>query len=218
MKAYKAFNSDWTCRGNQYEVGKTYHHEGELIICRKGLHACLILADCFNYYEFSPNTKIAEVIANDDALTHDDYSKVCAHTIEVVREIPFDEVLRLCNTGYCNTGYCNTGYFCTESPLTTSFDLPTTLNHDEYQSLRGIRVLNSLSTYPLFWIGFSDMSDDEKAAYPTANTTGGYLKHVNMREATIAAILALSDSDKDSIRALPNFDADKFERITGARI
>ena len=24
MKGYKVFNSDWTCRGYQYEVGKTY--------------------------------------------------------------------------------------------------------------------------------------------------------------------------------------------------
>ncbi len=24
MKGYKVFHSDWTCRGYQYEVGKTY--------------------------------------------------------------------------------------------------------------------------------------------------------------------------------------------------
>lgn len=27
MKGYKVFNKDWTCRGFQYEVGKTYEME-----------------------------------------------------------------------------------------------------------------------------------------------------------------------------------------------
>ena len=29
MKAYKIFNHDWTCKGFQYEVGKTYKIPGK---------------------------------------------------------------------------------------------------------------------------------------------------------------------------------------------
>lgn len=36
IKGYKVFNPDWTCRGFQYEVGKTYtHNVGEIIRWRK---------------------------------------------------------------------------------------------------------------------------------------------------------------------------------------
>ena len=42
MKAYKAFNQDMTCRGFQYEEGKTYElPEGqEAELCERGFHAC----------------------------------------------------------------------------------------------------------------------------------------------------------------------------------
>ena len=49
-KAYKAFNSDLTCRSFQYEEGKTYEIEDEPKLCKHGFHACLRLTDVFNYY------------------------------------------------------------------------------------------------------------------------------------------------------------------------
>ena len=36
MKGYKVFNSDWTCRGYQYEVGKTYEILENPKCCEKG--------------------------------------------------------------------------------------------------------------------------------------------------------------------------------------
>ena len=50
MKAYKAFNPDMTCRGFQYEIGKTYEIQGEPIMCARGFHACLNLETVFRYY------------------------------------------------------------------------------------------------------------------------------------------------------------------------
>ena len=52
-KAYKAFNSDLTCKDFQYEVGKEYHHKGKLELCESGFHACESLADCFRFYSFN---------------------------------------------------------------------------------------------------------------------------------------------------------------------
>ena len=38
VKGFKGFNEDLTCRGFQYEIGKTYKHNGEVELCRSGFH------------------------------------------------------------------------------------------------------------------------------------------------------------------------------------
>ena len=52
MKAYKAFNQDLTCRGFQYEEGKTYElPEGEEArLCERGFHACERPVDVLSFY------------------------------------------------------------------------------------------------------------------------------------------------------------------------
>lgn len=49
MKAYKGFNRDMTCKGFQYEEGKTYETD-EAKCCETGFHACENPIDCFQYY------------------------------------------------------------------------------------------------------------------------------------------------------------------------
>jgi hypothetical protein len=108
MKAYKVFNSDWTCRGFKYEVGKTYSIKEQPVMCERGFHACKKVADCFNYYSFNPENKVAEVELSGNVLGENE-DKQCASKITIIKELSWGEMLLLANIGNGNTGHSNSG-------------------------------------------------------------------------------------------------------------
>lgn len=116
MKGYKVFNPDWTCRGFQYSVGETFEEDVTPSCCEKGFHFCTKLKDCFNYYPFDPHNKVAEIeaVGEIDVEVIDaevDGSLHCTNKIKIIREISWEEVLRMVNTGKANTGFGNTGCY-----------------------------------------------------------------------------------------------------------
>ena len=50
MKVYKATDKDMKCRGFQYEIGKTAEVDGDIELCKNGLHACEMPLDVLGYY------------------------------------------------------------------------------------------------------------------------------------------------------------------------
>ena len=109
MKGYKVFDKDWKCRDFQYEIGKTYEMDEKPEMCKRGFHFCMKLIDCFDYYKFNPNNKVAEVEALGNVYKSKDNSKCCTNKIKIVKELSWHEVLDLVNTGIYNTGKSNTG-------------------------------------------------------------------------------------------------------------
>ena len=109
VKGYKVFNPDWTCRGFQYELGKTYEMEANPLCCNRGFHFCKKASDCFNYYSFDSNNKVAEVTALGLINNSSDGDKSCTNKIRIDRELTWHEVLDLVNTGKDCTGRCNSG-------------------------------------------------------------------------------------------------------------
>ncbi len=107
IKGYKVFNSDWTCRDFQYEVGKTFTHKGEIELCGSGFHFCKELKDCFSYYNFDSNNKVAEILAIGNTITGDD--KSVTDKIKIVKELSWYDVLTMVNIGKDNTGFLNSG-------------------------------------------------------------------------------------------------------------
>ena len=109
IKGYKVFNPDWTCRNFQYEVGKTFEEDVTPKCCDRGFHFCTKASDCFSHYGFNPENKVAEVLALGTVDTESDDTKCCTNKIQIVREISWQELLTIVNTGKGCTGLCNTG-------------------------------------------------------------------------------------------------------------
>lgn len=109
VKGYKVFNADWTCRGFQYVVGETFEEDVIPSCYKKGFHFCTKASDCFNYYPFDPNNKVAEVEAIGEIDTSSVNSKCCTNKIRIVRELSWNEVLEIVNTGKGCTGLHNSG-------------------------------------------------------------------------------------------------------------
>ena len=107
IKGYKVFDPDWTCRGFQYKIGETFIHNGNIEMCGKGFHFCQKASDCFTYYKFDSNNKVAEVEAI--GLVETNGNKSVTDKIVIVREIPWHELLAIVNEGKDCTGLCNTG-------------------------------------------------------------------------------------------------------------
>lgn len=120
VKGYKVFNPDWTCRGFQYEVGKTYEENITPKTCSRGFHFCERASDCFNYYSFSSRNKVAEIVALGDIDT--DGVKSCTNKIQIIREIPWAELLKIVNEGKNCTGLCNTGNYNTGDRNTGNYN------------------------------------------------------------------------------------------------
>ena len=106
VKGYKVFNPDWTCMKKQYTCPGKFE-EKDIEMCCYGMHFCKNAVDCFNYYKFDPKNKVAEVIAYGRVIEEGD--KCCTDKLEIVREIPWPELLEIVNTGKGCSGFCNSG-------------------------------------------------------------------------------------------------------------
>ena len=317
VKGFKVFNPDWTCSPNgntkQYTCPGKFEEDITPIRCGRGMHFCKKAADCFNYYNFNPENKVAEVVAYGDIAEEGD--KCCTNKLEIVREIPWAELIEivnmgkgctgLCNSGDwnsgdwnsgnrnsgdcnsgdwnsgdwnsgnrnsgdCNSGDCNSGNrnsgdcnsgnrnsgnrnsgdcnsgnrnsgdcnsgdwnsgdwnsgdwnkcsfsngcFNTTSPKIYLFNKPSEWTYEDWLNSEARYLLNQIPGDVLEYIWLSDMTDEEKAAHPEAETTGGYLKVLDNSECAVIWWRGLSDRQKAIITAIPNFDKAIFKEITG---
>ena len=86
--AYKAMNADMTCRGKQYEVGKTYH-EDRADCCVAGMHACENPLDVLRYYQLKDSPRFFEVECDGDVDKSGEDSKLACTELTVKGEVNF---------------------------------------------------------------------------------------------------------------------------------
>ena len=92
MKAYKGFNKDMTCRGFQFEEGKTYV-EQEAELCSKGFHACMMPLDCLNYYHLNDSV-YHEVDLDEVDPRRENDSKVCGKKIRIGAQLSIGDIVK----------------------------------------------------------------------------------------------------------------------------
>ena len=323
MEGYKVFEPDWTCRGFQYEVGKTFEEDVTPSCCNRGFHFCKELKDCFNYYPFNPDNKVAKVIAVGEIDEESDDSKCCTNKIQIVEEISWEDVLRmvnlgkgnagLCNSGDWNSGDCNSGNrnsgdwnsgnrnsgdcnsgnrnsgdcnsgnrnsgnrnsgdcnsgnrnsgnrnsgdcnsgnrnsgnrnsgnrnsgdcnsgnrnsgdwnktnfsngcFNTEEPKIFLFNKPSDWTYRDWLNSDARYLLNQIPKNVVDWIWSDNMTDEEKEQHPEYEVVGGYLKILDESECGQLWWDSLSERYKNIIKAMPNFDKEIFEDVTGIKI
>ena len=111
IKGFKVFNPDWTCSPNrntkQYTCPGKFEEDVTPVRCGQGMHFCKAAADCFNYYDFNPDNHVAEVAAYGTVVEEGD--KCATNKLEIIREIPWAELLEMVNTGKGCAGLCNSG-------------------------------------------------------------------------------------------------------------
>ena len=120
------------------------------------------------------------------------------------------------NSGDCNSGDCNSGYCNTTEPTIRLFDHQTDITFSDFWQSRAYSLLRNIPSDCLTWKYSEYMTDDEKAAHPEHETTGGFLY---LEKADRQAWWeSLSDDSKAAITSMPYFDAEKFFICTGIKV
>jgi len=92
LKTIKGFNRDLTCRGFQFEIGKTYSVEGPIVACKNGFHACENPLDVFRYYPVA-TSRFHEVEQSGELALHDEDTKIASATITIGVELSIGEIV-----------------------------------------------------------------------------------------------------------------------------
>ena len=98
------------------------------------------------------------------------------------------------------------------------FNKPSDMTYRDWLNSDAKHLLNQIPKDVVEWVYEKDMTDEEKEAYPTYKTTGGYLKVLDESECGQIWWDSLSERQKNIIKSIPNFDAEIFEQCTGIKV
>ena len=147
------------------------------------------------------------------------------------------------NTGYRNTGNYNTGHyntgdhnrgdyntgdyncisyssgcFNTIEEKIIMFNKSSDWTIKDWWASKARMILDGMPKKTVSWIRLSEMTDEEKSDNPDYEVLGGCIKILDESGNVQAWWDNLHDYKKKEILALPNFNADIFEKCTGIKV
>ena len=119
------------------------------------------------------------------------------------------------NVGDFNIGDFNVGSFNTEKPKLRFFDKETDMTIEEWRKSEAFAILRKIDLRPVEWVWGEE--------HPDHKITGGYLEkteagRIYTHEPFLTWWNSLNEREKEIIKNIPNFDAEKFFKITGIRV
>ncbi len=91
ITAYKGFDKNLKCRDFQFEIGKTYTHDGDVKKCKTGFHACEHPLSVFEFYD-PAGSRFAAV--EQSGTIDKDETKTASSVIEIKSELTLHDLIK----------------------------------------------------------------------------------------------------------------------------
>ena len=89
----KGFDKNLQCRNYQFELGKTYTHDGVVKACESGFHAVEYGIDAFSYYA-PAGSRYCVIEQFGDMQRHSDDTKIASASITIKAEIKIPQLVQ----------------------------------------------------------------------------------------------------------------------------
>ena len=120
------------------------------------------------------------------------------------------------NTGWFNLSDNNPGIFSTMSKPLYFFDRSSELTMEDWLNSEAYFILSRLRI--CCFVYEKKMSDFEKESNPSYKIKGGYLKFLDFKECFYTFWNECTRTEHEIILSLPNFNKEKFHKITGVLV
>ena len=94
VKGFKGFDKNLKCRGYQFEVGKTFIHNGKVKACSTGFHFCENPIDVLHYYN-AGNSRFCEVKGSGEVSKDGSDSKVAVSELHISAEVTLGALVKM---------------------------------------------------------------------------------------------------------------------------
>jgi len=204
--AYKGFDESLKCRDYQYEIGKTFEHDGAVKACESGFHACEYPLDVFSYYPPS-DSRFAVVKMHGETSKDSDDTKIASAKITIETEIKLPEMINRAvdwikdKINWSDDNTSNTGY---QSAATNTGDWSAATNTG-YQSAATNTGYQSAATNTGDWSAATNTGNQSAATntgdWSIAITTGRDSKSKADNGGAIVCVYRDSNGDLIHIKA-----------------